>query len=178
VAFLGLGVRRPTNFKLTLTHGLSSRQAAERLQRYGPNELKREQPVSFWYKLWAQFQDFLTLILLAAATVSFVVGERTDALLIFLIILGKRHFRPHPRRPGRKSPYRPKGHGCAASHSDRDGKTITIPANQLVPGDLVLLETGAMPPCDLRLSQTASLKIDEATLTGESVRWKKTPNRL
>ncbi|HKM40028.1 MAG TPA: cation-translocating P-type ATPase, partial [bacterium] len=137
--------------------------------RYGPNELKREQPVSFWYKLWAQFQDFLTLILLAAATVSFVVGERTDALLIFLIILVNAIFGLIQEGRAEKALTALKDMAAPQATLIRDGKTITIPANQLVPGDLVLLETGAMSPCDLRLSQTASLKIDEATLTGESV---------
>ena len=83
-----LGPRKAAHeLKTSLKRGLDAHQAALRLQQYGPNELKGEEGLPLWRQVLAQFQDFLILILLAAGAVSFLVGERTDATLIFLIVV-------------------------------------------------------------------------------------------
>ena len=152
-----------------LDKGLTHKEAGERLKDYGPNELKGEEGIPLWRKFVAQFQDFLVVILLAAGAVSFAVGERTDAMLIFLIvvvnaILGL-------IQEGRAERALNALKQMAAPHAvvTRGGQTMDIPARELVPGDVVLLEAGTVTPADLRLAQAASLKVEEAALTGESV---------
>ena len=104
-----------------------------------------------------------------AGAVSYVVGEQTDAMLIFLIvvvnsILGL-------VQEGRAEKALKALKQMAAPHAVvvRDGQTINIPAKEIVPGDVILLEAGTVLPCDMRLTETASLKVEEAVLTGESV---------
>lgn len=152
-----------------LEKGLSDKEAAARLERYGPNELAGREGVPLWRKLLAQFQDFLVLILLGAGAVSFAVGERTDAALIFLIVLINAIL--GVVQEGRAERALQALKKLAAPHARvvRAGRTVEIPAGEIVPGDLVLLEAGSVVPCDLRLTRTASLKIEEAALTGESV---------
>lgn len=152
-----------------IAQGLSLEEARRRLQEMGPNELKGKEGVPFWRRLAAQFQDFLVLILLAASVVSFAVGEHTDALLIFVIVvlnavLGM-------VQEGRAERALSALKQMAAPHAVvvRNGQTIDIPARELVPGDVVLVEAGTVVPADLRLVEVASLKVEEAALTGESV---------
>lgn len=149
--------------------GLTLEEARRRLEDWGPNELQGEEGVPFWRRLLAQFQDFLVLILLAASIVSFAVGERTDAALIILIVIVNAIL--GLVQEGRAQRALNALKQIAAPHAVviRGGQVMDIPAWELVLGDLVLLEAGTAIPADLRLQQTASLKIEESALTGESV---------
>ncbi|NMA54406.1 MAG: cation-translocating P-type ATPase [Firmicutes bacterium] len=162
--------------KTDLKHGLSAQQAVLRQRQYGPNELKQEKQIPIWRKLQAQFQDFLTLTLLAAAAISFLVGERTDALLIFLIVLLNAVLGLVQEGRAEKALTALMEMAAPQTTVIRAGNPVVIPARDLVPGDLVLLETGTVIPCDLRLSATTNLKIDEAALTGESLPVEKDAN--
>ncbi|MGI6129040.1 MAG: cation-translocating P-type ATPase [bacterium] len=153
----------------SLEQGLTAQEAALRLKQHGPNELKGEEGMPLWRKVLAQFQDFLVLILLAAGAVSFVVGERTDAILIFLIVVVNAILGLVQEGKAEKALKALKQMAAPRAAVIRNGQTITIPAKEIVPGDVVLLETGTVLPCDVRLSETASLKVEEAALTGESV---------
>lgn len=155
--------------KTSLKRGLDAHQAALRLQQYGPNELKGEEGLPLWRQVLAQFQDFLILILLAAGAVSFLVGERTDATLIFLIVVVNAILGLVQEGRAEKALKALKQMAAPQASVIRDNQALNILARDLVPGDVVLLEAGTVLPCDVRLSETASLKVDEAALTGESV---------
>jgi P-type Ca2+ transporter type 2C len=148
--------------------GLSPNQAAERLAQYGKNELtekKKKAPILLFLQ---QFTDVMVLILLIAALISFAVGDLKDAAVILIIVLLNaiigfvQEYRAEKAMEALKK--------MAVSHATvrRGGQTKQIAATDLVPGDLVLLEAGMSVPADIRLTETHSLRIDEAALTGES----------
>ncbi len=155
--------------KTTLTTGLTGPEAAERLARYGPNQLVEEKKRSIFAALAEQFSDFLVIILLVAAVLSFVLGEVLDgsaimAIVILNAILGVvQEFKADQALANLKKLTAPK---CRVL---RDGEAVEIDSRSLVPGDVVLLDAGDPVPADLRLTQSVMLKIDESLLTGESV---------
>jgi Ca2+-transporting ATPase len=152
-----------------LPNGLDPAVIAERARRSGPNELKerrRRGPVSMFF---GQFTDFMILVLIVAAVIAGVIGDVKDTLAIIVIVLLNaiigfiQEFRAERAMAALKklSP--------AFTRVVRAGETMTIAADQLVPGDVVLLETGNVIPADLRLTETVQLKTDESALTGESL---------
>lgn len=152
-----------------LKQGLTPSEAAARLTRYGPNEIVGREGEPLWRKFLAQFQDFLVIILLAAGAVSFVIGERTDAALIFLIVVLNAVLGVIQEGRAERALQALKQMAAPQARVIRGGRALEIPARNIVPGDVVLLEAGSVVPCDLRLTHTASLKVEEAALTGESV---------
>jgi len=149
--------------------GLSPGKAERRLQKYGPNRLpeagRRGIPLLFL----DQFRDLMIQILLVAAIVAAFIGEPQDAIAILVIVILNALI-------GVVQQYRAENaisalRQMAAPHAQviRAGRFLTIPASELVPGDIVLLETGAVVPADLRLLQTTQLQVDESLLTGESL---------
>lgn len=152
-----------------LEKGISSELAKERLKTYGYNELTGKSGPTIWQMLLSQFQDFLVLILIGASLVSALIGEVTDSLVIILIVILNavlgvvQEFRANKALEALKKMAAPEAKVI------RDGKITEIPARELVPGDLVILEAGNYVPADLRLVESVNLKIEEASLTGESV---------
>ncbi len=132
----------------TSPSGLSSEEAAARLEKYGPNKLKDAEKPTLLQRFIEQLKDPMLIILMIAAAVSavtnFISGESFAEVFIILIVVLL----------------------CKVL---RDGKQISLHSDQLVPGDIVLLEAGDAVPADGRLLESASLKIEEAALTGESV---------
>jgi len=149
--------------------GLSSGEAENRLEKYGKNELKEEEKTSIITLFLSQFKSFLILILLVAAFISAFLGEGIDAVVIlFTVILAGvlgfvQEYRAEESIKLLKSLTSPEALVI------RDGKEVKIPSSQLVPGDILLLQTGDRIPADARLLEALSLKVDEAPLTGESV---------
>ena len=131
--------------------GLSAEEAARRLQEHGTNELATQQARPWPKLLLDQFTDFMILVLLAAAVVSGLLGEWVDTLVIVVIVVLNAVI------------------GFTQARVLRGGQPQPVPAADLVPGDIVLLEAGNQIPADLRLLEAAQLKVDESTLTGESV---------
>ncbi|WP_295584191.1 cation-translocating P-type ATPase [uncultured Lamprocystis sp.] len=152
----------------TTADGLSSEEAASRFAATGPNELPGVNRVSPWAILGAQFQNVLILILLAAVGLSALLGEVLEAVVIavivlFAILLG---FVQEYRAERAMEALR-----CMAAPTAkvlRNGRELTIPAREVVPGDLVLLGVGDRIPADLRLIEAVNLRMNEASLTGES----------
>jgi len=150
-------------------HGLNQTDALHRLGNHGPNILDTKKPVRWCRILARQFVDVLILILLLAAAVSLVLGEWADAVTILAIvvlngILGfVQEWKAEQAMAALQQMLSPR---CKVL---RDGKERRIDAAGLVPGDIVLLETGDRVPADLRLVEALNLKADESTLTGESV---------
>jgi Ca2+-transporting ATPase len=149
--------------------GLSQGEVARRLARHGPNTLEVEERTR-WYALLArQFADALIAILAVAAALSVVIGEVLDAftilaILVFNALLGlAQEWRAERAIAALKRMLAPR---CSVI---RDGQRRSVDAAALVPGDIVVLETGASVPADLRLLETTELRVDESALTGESL---------
>jgi Ca2+-transporting ATPase len=152
-----------------LEAGLSSDEAKARLERYGPNELAETPRPGFWQLLLRQFEDFLILILIAAAGVSFLLGETIEAGAILAIVILNAVLGVIQENKAEEALAALKKMAAPEARVIRDGHRVSVPARELVPGDIVFLEAGSYVPADLRLIETANLKVDEASLTGESV---------
>ncbi len=152
-----------------LEAGLTSDEAKARLERYELNELAETPRPGFWQLLVRQFQDFLILILIVAAGVSFVLGETVEAGAILAIVVLNAVLGVIQENKAEEALAALKKMAAPEARVMRDGHRVSIPAREVVPGDIVFLEAGSYVPADLRLIETANLKIDEASLTGESV---------
>ncbi|HLS54386.1 MAG TPA: HAD-IC family P-type ATPase, partial [Tissierellaceae bacterium] len=150
-------------------HGLSDFKVNAKLKKYGYNELKEETGRSFYKKLVDQFSDFLVLILIAAAIVSIFVGEKTDSIVILAIVIINAFLGIYQEGRAEKALESLKEMASPTAKVIRNGHTEIIAASHLVPGDIVLLDTGDIVPADLRLTKSWNLQIEEASLTGESV---------
>ncbi len=160
------------------TKGLDTASAKERLEKYGANELKEEKGKSFFKKLLAQFSDFLVLILIAAALVSFFIGETQDSIVIIAIVIVNAMLGLYQEGKAEKALDALKKMASPTAKVVRDGKTVEIGSRELVPGDIVILETGDIVPADLRIIDSKNLKIEEASLTGESVAVEKDSSKV
>ncbi len=149
--------------------GLSSEEARARLQRFGPNELQERPRPGFLKLLLDQFNNFLVIILIVAAVVSLLLGEMVDALAIMAIVVLNAVLGVVQESKAEQALAALKKMAAPTAQVIRDGQQMTIPARELVPGDIVLLEAGNYVPADLRLVESVNLKIEEASLTGESV---------
>lgn len=149
--------------------GLTSLEADKQLQQHGCNELKEKPQETLWQKFRNQFKDFLVLILIAASLVSILVGEITDSLVIIAIVLLNALLGVFQEAKAEKALAALKEMTAPNSKVIRDGEITVIPSKFLVPGDIVLLEAGDYIPGDLRFIESHNVKVQEASLTGESV---------
>jgi len=152
-----------------LNHGLTTEEAAERLRQFGPNELQERPRPGFFQLLLGQFNDFLVLILIASAIISLFLGEYLDAGVILAIVVLNAILGVIQESKAEESLAALRKMAAPEARVLRDGHILTIPSRELVPGDVVLLETGHYVPADLRLVEAVNLRVDEAALTGESV---------
>ncbi len=148
--------------------GLAPEEAAARLAAHGPNELRETISRPAWRMLVAQFAEPMILILVAAAALSLVLGDVTEAIAIFAIVVlfGVLGFIQEYR--AEKAMAALKQLSCPVVRVRRGGTLLEIPARDLVPGDVVRLEAGNVVPADLRLVECVNLGAMEAALTGES----------
>ena len=152
-----------------LNQGLSEAEARERLAKYGTNELKHKEGPTLLEMFLGQFKDFLVLILIGASIVSMLVGEVADSIIIIGIVIVNAALGVFQEYRASKAMEALKKMASPTAKVLREGNRITIPATELVPGDIVFLETGDYVPADMRLLETVNLKVEEAALTGESV---------
>ena len=152
----------------TNQQGLSSIAAKEKLLQTGPNELQEGKKKSIALMLLAQFKDVVILILLAAAIIAGIVGDFTDSIAILVIVLLNAFLGFFQEYRAEKAMQALKQMAVTQARVLRDGNIIDLIATALVPGDVVLLEAGNAVPADLRIIESKSLKIEEASLTGES----------
>ena len=150
------------------SQGLSSAQARERLVRHGPNALPEGSQRSPLRMLVDQFADFMILVLIAAAVVSGIVGEPTDTIAIVVIVLLNAVVGFAQEWRAERAMAALRLMAAPTARVRREGVVATLPADELVPGDVVLLEAGNVVPADLRLIEAAQLRCAEAALTGES----------
>ena len=155
--------------------GLLSERAAERLAQYGPNKLKEAEKPGFWKRFLTQLKDPMLLILLAAAGVSALTGaiagesEWAETIIILAVVLLNAVLGVLQQSKAEAAIEALQTMTAATCKVLRDGKMAVLHSDELVPGDVVLLEAGDAVPADGRIIESASLKIEEAALTGESV---------
>jgi Ca2+-transporting ATPase len=160
--------------------GLSSDEAAQRLRQFGPNALAERPRPGFFARLWEQLSEFLVLILIASAIVSGIIGwneyvhtgqitEFIDAIAIMTIVVLNAILGLVQQGKAEQALAALKEMSAPNATVLRDGRQQIIPAADLVPGDIVILEAGNYVPADVRLLESMSLRVEEASLTGESV---------
>lgn len=156
----------------TSVDGLSTAQAKERLDAYGYNELDEGEKRSLLSKFIDQFKDLMIIILLVAAALSVITEGMhglTDACIILAVVVLNAAFGVYQEGQAEAAIEALKNMSSPMARVRRDGHVVEIDSRELVPGDIVLLEAGNVVPADMRLLEAASLKIEEAALTGESV---------
>jgi len=148
--------------------GLFPNEIHTRLKEYGLNELKEKKKKTPFIMFIEQFSDFMILILIAAAIVSGIIGEVSDTIAIIVIVVLNAIIGFVQEYRAEKAMAALKAMAAQVATVTRAGKITNVPAVEIVPGDIVLLEAGKVVPADMRLIETAQLKIEEAALTGES----------
>ena len=161
-------------FKLDEKQGLSKEQVEENRQKYGLNELEAKKKKSLLVKFLEQFKDFMIIILIIAAIISGVVGYLegegiTDSIIILIVVIVNAIIGVAQESKAEKSLEALQKLSSHVAKVLRNGKVEVIQSRELVPGDIVLLDTGDYVPADLRIIEAVNLKAQEASLTGESV---------
>lgn len=155
-------------------NGLSANEIEERKQKYGLNQLAEAKKKSLFIKFLEQFKDFMIIVLIIAAIISGVVGHLqgegiTDSIIILIVVIVNAIIGVAQENKAEKSLDALKKLSSYSAKVIRDGKLMVVPSKELVPGDIVELETGDYVPADIRIVEAFNLKSQEASLTGESV---------
>ena len=161
-------------FKTDLKKGLNSEGVEESRKKYGVNELKAKKKKTLLIKFLEQFKDFMIIILIIAALVSGIIGYIenegiTDSIIILIVVIMNAIIGVAQESKAEKSLEALQKLSSHVAKVIRNGELIIIPSKELVPGDIVVLETGDYVPADLRIIEAVNLKVQEASLTGESV---------
>ncbi len=149
--------------------GLSPEEADRRLRQFGPNELAEAERPGLGHMLLAQFNSFLVIVLIVAAVLSAALGDWIEAAVILAIVLLNAVLGVIQERRAEQAMAALRRLSSPEGHVIRSGHRHSVPARELVPGDVILLEAGNYVPADLRLIESVNLRIEEAALTGESV---------
>jgi Ca2+-transporting ATPase len=149
--------------------GLNAAEAKERIVKYGPNAIQQKKKQPAWMLFLNQFKDFMILVLVAAAIISGVIGDFTDTIIILVIIVLNAIVGFVQEYNAEKAIEALRQLAAPHAKVKRDGALQEILTEQLVPGDIVSLEAGNLVPADLRLTEAHSLRVDESSLTGESL---------
>ena len=155
--------------KVNPASGLTSVEAAVRLEKYGRNKLREKPKKSLFALFLAQLQDMLIYVLLGAAAITIVIGEYVDAIIILFVVVLNAVIGVIQEYKAEKAIEALQKLTSPKSLVRRDGETIEINSQDIVPGDIIILDAGRYVPADLRLIESVNLQIDESALTGESV---------
>jgi len=158
-----------SGFQTHLEQGLTQQEAQDRLRKFGANELTEHPRPGFLALLWDQFNNYLVIILIVAALIALALGEWVDSIAIMFIVVLNAVVGVIQESKAEQALAALKKMSAPNAQVLRDGHQITIPGRELVPGDIVLVEAGNYIPADLRLVASVNLKVEEASLTGESV---------
>ncbi len=162
----------------TSPKGLSADEVRSRLEEFGKNALEAAKKKTIAGMLLRQFTDFMILVLVAAAVVSGFIGEVTDTMVILAIVVSNAIVGVIQEYRAEKAMEALQSMAASNARVVRNGHTTEIAADELVPGDVVMLEGGDVIPADLRLIEAHTLKVDESALTGESVNVEKSTDPL
>ena len=149
--------------------GISQKEAAERAEKYGPNEIQSAQRISAWSILLDQFKNVLILILLGATVLSLFLGHGVESIVIAVIVLFAVLLGFIQEYRAERAIEALRQMAAPTASVIRDGKEIQVPAREVVPGDVVILHTGDRIPADGRIIESINLQVEEAALTGESM---------
>lgn len=153
----------------TGTNGLSDEQVMAQQKQWGPNKLEEKKKKSPLLMFVEKFADFMIIVLVAAAVIAGVAGDMTDAIIIMVIVVLNAIIGFIQEFRAEKAMESLKKLSALQVRVVRNGQISTVGSEELVPGDLLLLEAGNLVPADIRLLEANQLFIDEATLTGESI---------
>jgi calcium-translocating P-type ATPase len=157
----------------TSEKGLNQEEVKKRLEFYGENKLPEGKKVSLWQIILHQVLNPLIFILVVAAAASVAIGEGKDAIFIFLVIFINSALGTYQEFNAERSADSLQKLMKIKARVRREGKETEVPSEELIPGDIVLLESGMKVPADMRLLEVSGLEIDESFLTGESMAAKK-----
>jgi Ca2+-transporting ATPase len=149
--------------------GLSTAEARARQAEYGLNELREKPPTPFWRQVLEQLNNFVVILLIVASIISALLGDTIEAVVILAIVVLNAVLGVVQESRAEKALAALKKMAAPEAETIRDGHRVRVSSRELVPGDVVLIEAGNYVPADLRLIESVNLKIDEASLTGESV---------
>ncbi len=163
-----------SNLSVNQKNGLSETEIKERIKQYGYNSLKTKKKKPFIIMFLEQFKSFMIIILIIAAIISGVVGVSEgeglkDAYIIFIILLVNAFIGAYQEKKAQSSLEALKNLSAPQTTVLRNGEIAIINAKELVPGDIVIIETGNIIPADLRIIEAYNLKIQESSMTGESL---------
>ena len=158
--------------------GLSEEEAEKRLKTYGENVLKEQEEMPWWQVFLGQFKDLLVMILIGAAGVSMVTGDPQSALVIFSVLLLNAILGTVQHQKARKSLESLKRLAATDTLLLREGRICMVPSSRVVPGDILVLETGGMAAADGRILQATGLTCNESSLTGEALSVEKNEKSL
>ena len=158
--------------------GLSATEAEKRLAEHGPNRIAGKPPRPAWLKFLDQFKNFLVIVLIGAAALAGAVGDLKDAIVIGIVVLLNATLGFFQEHRAEAALAALKNMLAPIARVRRDGHPAQVPAETLVPGDILLLEAGDRIPADARVLDAHSAEVAEATLTGESHAVAKTPEAV
>ncbi|MFT3891781.1 MAG: cation-translocating P-type ATPase [Anaerolineales bacterium] len=150
-------------------HGLSTGEAKSRLEKYGPNQLKEAPRPTFLQMLWEQLNNFVVILLIVASVISALLGDYVEAAAIMAIVVLNAVLGIVQERRAEEALAALKKLAAPDAQVMRDGHRKSVPSYELVPGDIVFLEAGNFIPADIRLLDAINLRVEEASLTGESL---------
>ena len=161
--------------KTNIEYGIAQDEAINRIKQYGSNELKDKKKESIFTKFIKQFNDFMIIILIVASVVSALVSrwngsnDYIDSIIIIAIVVVNAIMGAMQESKAEKSLEALKNMTAPLTKVKRDGKVFEIPSSDVVPGDIIFLEAGGYVPADSRLINTSNLKVEESSLTGETI---------
>jgi Ca2+-transporting ATPase len=150
-------------------NGLTIEESQKRLEQFGYNQLTEAPRPGFLALLWDQLKDFVVMLLIVASAISILLGETIDAAAIMAIVVLNAVLGIVQERRAEEALAALKKLAAPEAHVLRDGQRVTVPGRELVPGDIVYLEAGNFIPADVRLLEAVNLRVEEASLTGESL---------
>ncbi len=150
-------------------NGLTTEEAKKRLDHYGPNQLKESPRPTFLQMLWEQLNNFVVILLIVASVISALLGDYVEAAAIMAIVVLNAILGIVQERRAEEALAALKKLAAPDAQVIRDAHRRTVPSYELVPGDIVFLEAGNFIPADIRLLEAVNLRVEEASLTGESL---------
>ena len=171
--YYSLNIKEVLKSLKTYEEGLTDNEAKQRSEKYGTNEIERRKSITPFKIFVRQFTSFIVIILFAAILISLLIGEKLDAVVISIILILNGVFGFIQEYKAEKAIESLRKLTALKAKVIRDAREIEVDSRELVPGDIILLETGSKVPADARLLQIAVLQVDEASLTGESTPSKK-----
>ena len=157
------------NYLQVQDDGLTSEEAKSRLAHYGPNQLREAPRTTFLQMLWEQLNNFVVILLIVASVISALLGDYVEASAIMAIVVLNAVLGIVQERRAEEALAALKKLAAPDAQVMRDGHRVSVPSYELVPGDLVFLEAGNFVPADIRLLEAVNLRVEEASLTGESL---------